>query len=112
MNAITLRALAGFPQQHEAHYAAIPDGFQHWAPDSWEGVPSEPFSAIEQICHLRDIEVDGYPEQFERAAEFEGRCVSLRSLAHFLCSHDQQHLAGLQWLLGRIEGIRVAQRLP
>jgi hypothetical protein len=21
---------------------------------------------------------------------------------HFLCSHDQQHLAGLQWLLGKL----------
>jgi hypothetical protein len=25
---------------------------------------------------------------------------------HYLCSHDQQHLAGLQWLLGRIEAGR------
>jgi hypothetical protein len=21
---------------------------------------------------------------------------------HYLCSHDQQHLAGMQWLLGQI----------
>jgi hypothetical protein len=25
---------------------------------------------------------------------------------HYLCSHDQQHLAGLQWLLGKIEAAR------
>ena len=31
-----------------------------WKPLSWEGIPGEKFSAIEQICHLRDIEQDGY----------------------------------------------------
>jgi hypothetical protein len=127
-------------------------------------VPSEPLTAIEQVCHVRDIEIDGYsirfqrtlnetnptlgsidterlakersygtsnatvalaafreariktvalikslkPEQFNRTAIFEGYgAVSLRSLVHYLCSHDQQHLAGLQWLLGKIEASRV-----
>ena len=42
--------------------------------------------------------------QFERRAMFEGYGpVTLRGLAHYLCSHDQQHLAGLQWLLGKID---------
>jgi hypothetical protein len=160
MNPITLSALEIFPQQLEAHYAAIPADFKSWAPASWEGVPSEPFTAIEQICHVRDIEVEGYhvrfdrtlnevnptldsidseplakeraystadaaatfaafrearaktvallkglsPEQLDRTAVFEGYGpLTLRSLAHYLCSHDQQHLAGLQWLLGKIE---------
>ncbi len=40
----------------------------------------------------------------DRRAVFEGYGpVTLRSLIHYLCSHDQQHLAGLQWLLGKIE---------
>ena len=29
------------------------------------------------------------------------RCAAL---VHYLCSHDQQHLAGLQWLLGKNPG--------
>jgi hypothetical protein len=160
----TLSALEVFPQQLEAHYAAIPADFKNWAPPSWEGVPSEPLTAIEQVCHIRDIEVDGYhvrfqrtlsesnptlasidtealakersygtsdaeaalaafrearaktvalitrlrPEQLDRTALFEGYGpLSLRSLVHYLCSHDQQHLAGLQWLLGKIEASRV-----
>lgn len=164
MNSITLSALETFPQQLEAHYAAIPAEFKHWAPPSWDGVPSEPFTALEQICHVRDIEVEGYhlrfqrtltefnptlasvdgealakarsyatadadavfaafrearaktialiadlsSEQFDRSAVFEGYGpLSLRSLVHYLCSHDQQHLAGLQWLLGKIEASRV-----
>jgi hypothetical protein len=167
MNAVTISALEVFPQQLEAHYAAIPAEFKNWAPGSWEGVPSEPLTAIEQVCHVRDIEVDGYhvrfqrtliesnpslasvdtealaklrsygtssadealaafrgartrtvalissltPEQFNRTAVFEGYGpLSLRSLVHYLCSHDQQHLAGLQWLLGKIEAARVQVR--
>ena len=164
MNRMTLDALALFPLQLEAHYAAIPAGFEHWSPPSWEGIPSERFTPIEQVCHVRDVEVDGYhvrfertlqesnpflpdlgsealakarayatadvvevladfraaraktvqllaglsPEQFARMAEFEDYGPSsLRSLVHYLCSHDQQHLAGLQWLLGKIEAVRV-----
>ena len=164
MDAITLQSLAAFPAQLEAHYAAIPAGFQHWAPASWDGVPSEQFTAIEQVCHVRDIEIEGYHvrlrrtltesnpllpsiaseaiaieraygqsnadaaflafrkaraetldllsglsrEQYDRPAVFEGYGpLTLRSLVHYLCSHDQQHLAGLQWLLGKIDAQRM-----
>jgi hypothetical protein len=167
MNSTTLDALKDFPQQLQAHYAAIPSEFKHWAPSSWVGVPSEALTAIEQVCHVRDIEIEGYQvrfqrtldesnptlasidtdalardrsygtsnadaalaafrearkktvallanltsAQFDRAAMFEGYGpVSLRSLVHYLCSHDQQHLAGLQWLLGKIEASRVQAR--
>jgi hypothetical protein len=163
MHPITLAALEAFPAALEKHYAAFPREFVHWAPASWDGVPSEPFTAIEQICHVRDIEIEGYHERFartlaedmpllpsidseavarerdygaedpsrvfadfrsarahtvallrgldergfERRATFEGYGpVSLRSLVHYLCSHDQQHLAGLQWLLGKIDAAR------
>lgn len=159
MNDVTFEALAEFPRALERHYAAFPREFVHWTPPSWEGVPSEPFTAIEQVCHVRDIEIEGYqvrirrtlaettpflpsinseplakerrygaadvtrvfadfraaraqtvamlrslaPASFDRPAEFEGYGpVTLRGLVHFLCSHDQQHLAGLQWLLGKI----------
>lgn len=165
MNPITLIALAEFPSQLEAHFFAIPAEHRHWAPPSWEGIPSEPFTAIEQIAHVRDIEIEGYQvrfqrmlneanptlisidgealarlrsystadpaeifeafrrartrtidllsglttEQFDRRGVFPGYGpLSLRSLVHYLCSHDQQHLAGLQWLLGKIEASRSA----
>ena len=158
MNDITLRALADFPDQLEAHFAAFPPQFTRWAPPSWDGVPSEPLTALEQLCHVRDIEINGYQvrirrtlaethptlaaidtdalvrerayardeparvlaafrvaraqtldmisglsdAQLARSAVFEGYGpLTLRSLIHYLCSHDQQHLAGLQWLLGK-----------
>jgi len=160
---VTLNALAAFPAQLEAHFALFPAEFRHWAPPSWDGVPSEPFTAIEQLCHVRDIEVDGYQVRFRRTleehaphlasidseavarqrdygradpaaafaqfrearqrtlallrgveaadfarpAQFEGYGrVTLRGLVHYLCSHDQQHLAGLQWLLGKLDAAR------
>ncbi|HEY0504371.1 MAG TPA: DinB family protein [Lysobacter sp.] len=165
MDKTTLNALALFPLQLEAHYAAIPPAFRHWTPPSWDGIPSERFTAIEQLCHVHDIEVEGYQErirrtleeahpllpsidseplalerrygdadadavlaafrdarartvatiaaldeaQLARTAEFEGYGpLTLRSLVHYLCSHDQQHLSGLQWLLGKIDAQRVA----
>lgn len=163
MKSVTIQTLAAFPSQLEAHYSAIPFDFKHWAPLSWEGIPSEKLTAIEQVCHVRDIEVLGYhirfrrtlnelnptlvsldtealardrsyasqsaeaalsefrearsqtlslissfsPDQLHRTAAFEGYGqLSLQSLVHYLCSHDQQHLAGLQWLLGKIEATR------
>ncbi|HKE47397.1 MAG TPA: DinB family protein [Rhodanobacteraceae bacterium] len=160
MNQATLHALAAFPDQLEAFYAAVPPRRINWAPPSWEGIPSETLTAIEQVCHVRDIEIDGYQDRIERtlsessphlasldtyqlakerayakanaaealaafrvarkrtveciaaldAAQLERRAffegyglVTVRGLIHYLCSHDQQHLAGLQWLLGKME---------
>jgi hypothetical protein len=163
MNPATLKALGQFPQLLEAFYDAIPHEYKLWTPASWEGIPSESFTALEQICHVRDIEVEGYQVRFRRAlheenpflpsidgyalakerdygatsasdaldalrrarawtvemvsvleahelsrpAVFEGYGpVTVQSLVHYLCSHDQQHLSGLQWLLGKIAAER------
>jgi hypothetical protein len=158
---ITLDELAAFPDRLERHFRAIPQTHWTWTPPSWEEVPSERFTALEQICHVRDIEIDGYRErlrrmletesphlesldgyelarqrryaeddaeavlrairwsreqtlqtvralsgaQLARTGEFEGYGpLTVQGLMHYLCSHDQQHLAGLQWLLGKIDG--------
>jgi hypothetical protein len=160
MNEATLQSLAAFPDQLEAFYAAVPARRTHWTPSSWDGIPSESLTAIEQICHVRDIEIDGYQIRIERTlaernpslpsldtyelaktreyskqnpaevlaafrdarrrtveriagldvaalerrALFEGYgSVTVRGLVHYLCSHDAQHLAGLSWLLGKME---------
>lgn len=165
MDQTTLRALADFPGQLAAHFALIPVEYRSWKPQSWDGMPSEQFTAVEQLCHVRDIEVDGYherirrvrdeehptlasldgerlaverayskarpeqvlaeirkarlktlelihgltPAQLERTGEFGGYgTLTLRSLIHYLCSHDQQHLSGLQWLCGKIGASKVA----
>lgn len=162
----TLSALAAFPQVLAAHYTQVPTAFAAWSPPRWDGMPSEHFTPIAQLLHVRDIEREGYhvrigrtlaehepgladidsyalatqrgydaatagdaaetladfaiarartvqmlsqasPADLARTADFEGYGpTTLRGLAHLLCSHDQQHLAGLHWLLGRIAAQR------
>jgi hypothetical protein len=154
-----LDALARFPDELARFFRAIPPSHRDWAPASWDGVPSEPYTAIGQLCHVRDIETDGYHVRFRRLLEeempflpgvdgdalmverrysesdpaevlaairkaraetvallesldadqlarrgdFDGYGpVTLRAMVHYLCSHDQQHLSGLQWLAGKI----------
>ena len=154
-----LSELEDMPHQLERALQLIPDDRLGWKPASWEGCPAEYFSVLETVCHLRDIERDGYhvrirrlldeenpslvslesyeiarerhydsaqaPEalsefrraravtvqqlrevtedQLARAGDFAeyGR-LTLRALIHYLRSHDQQHLAGIQFLAGKI----------
>ena len=160
MNSVTISALKNFPDQLEDYFNAFAERKRHWSPESWEGVPSESLNAIEQICHVRDVEIDGYhirfnrmlneseptldsldgyglvdeknyaqadphivfkefrvarletleliknltETQLQRSGFFEGYGrLTVAGLVHYLSSHDQQHLSGLQWLLGKIE---------
>ena len=154
-----LRDLADMPRQLVQALRLFPTDRLAWRPESWGGCPSEHFSALEQVCHLRDIETDGYhvrirrlleeqdpalesldsyemarrrryssahvdvalaefrearaatvarlrdltPPDLARTGEFAeyGR-LTLEALVHYLRSHDQQHLAGLQWLAGKV----------
>jgi DinB superfamily len=162
VDTMTFSALAAFPMRLEHYFGAIPRNRWNWSPSSWEGIPSESLTAISQICHVRDVEIDGYhvrfrrlleeseptldsldgyalveqrfyansdpetvleefrlaraetlriiesldPEQLLRSGYFEGYGrLTAKGLVHYLCSHDQQHLSGLQWLLGKIESI-------
>lgn len=154
----TLRALQEFPTTLRAFLGDVPPEALDWRPISWDGVPSEALTMRQQICHVRDIEIEGYlvrfdrllgetapvlesidtdalvesrhydaddietalrafeaarrrtialvagmaPEDLSRAGTFEGYGpVTVRGLIHYLCSHDQQHLAGIQWLAGQ-----------
>jgi hypothetical protein len=154
----SLEALRAFPNTLREFIAHVPADALDWRPASWEGIPSEELTIRQQLCHLRDIEADGYlirfkrvmaernptlasidtyalvetrrydqtkvdaaldafatarsqtmqqldalkPEHLSRRGAFEGYGeVTLAALIHYLCSHDQQHLAGIQWLLGR-----------
>jgi hypothetical protein len=154
-----LRELEEMPRELERTLALIPRDRLGWMPASWDGCPAETFSALGHVCHLRDIEQDGYhvrirrmleeeepslvsldgyeiarekryestdlaqalgafrsaraatverlrgvtDDQLARAGDFAeyGR-LNLRALVHYLRSHDQQHLAGLQFLAGKM----------
>jgi hypothetical protein len=162
IDAATRALLADFPARLAASWSAFSRADWNFRPSAWHGIPSEPLTPIEQLCHVRDVESDGYhlriarvlaehepalanldgerlarerdyaaadpaqvldaiaaareqtlarlhavtPEQWMRHARFDDARVTLRGLVHLLCSHDQQHLAGLQWLLARIDAAR------
>jgi hypothetical protein len=140
---------------------AVPAAAIDYKPESWDGIPSEKLTIRQQVCHLRDIEIDGYHVRFRRVLEeecpqlasidtdaltaaraydrtdmdaafaafaaarhktldllcdlspanlrrrgfFDGYgSVTFGSLIFYLSSHDQQHLSGIEWLLGRHAG--------
>jgi DinB superfamily len=155
----TIDALAAFPNQLNYFYGCFARGRTNWKPPCWDGIPSERLTAIEQICHIFDVEVEGYQLRFSRIVSelapdlpdlpgermaierqyanydapivlrkfaearaktveaikrfshdeldrvgiFENKLTTLAGMVHFLCSHDCQHLSGLQWLLGKLE---------
>jgi DinB superfamily len=156
----TLDALEAFPSTLRAFLDDVSEGALDWRPDSWDGIPSETLTIRQQVCHVRDIEADGYlvrvdrlmretepvlqsidtyalvesrgydrtdvrealaaftearrrmlalladldQRALSRRGTFEGYGpVTLKGLIHFLCSHDQQHLAGVQWLIAQHE---------
>jgi hypothetical protein len=62
----TIEALVGFPGQLERLFDCFSPEGRGWRPPSWSGIPSERLTATEQVCHLRDIEVEGYRVRFHR----------------------------------------------
>ena len=54
------------PNEIERAFAQIRPHLRDWKPTSWDGVPGEMFTALEQLCHMRDVEIDGYQVRIER----------------------------------------------
>ena len=50
-----LSDLEDMPRQLERALRLIPLDRLGWKPESWGGSPGETFSALEHVCHLRDI---------------------------------------------------------
>ncbi|HSE75610.1 MAG TPA: DinB family protein [Dongiaceae bacterium] len=63
-----------------------------WVPPSWEGIPGERFTALEQACHLRDIEVEGYHVRFGRTLR-ENR-PDLASIDSYTLAEERNYEAG------------------
>ena len=159
LSSATLAGLAAMPDRLESAFRLVPADRRTWTPASWEGIPGERFSPLGQVCHVRDIEIDGYHVRFDRMLHEDGPALAsldsdalavrrnydgaypdealrafrtaraatlrtlegvtaeqlgrrgtfaeygpltLRSLVHYLASHDQQHLACMDWLLGKL----------
>ena len=166
LSSATLLGLAAMPDRLEAVFRLVPESRRTWTPPSWEGIPGERFSPLGQVCHVRDIEAEGYHVRFGRMLAEDGPAlesldsdelasrrnyddadpeealeafraaraatlrllggvtagqlnrrgtfaeygpVTLRSLVHYLASHDQQHLACMEWLLGQLHAAEIVR---
>jgi hypothetical protein len=78
---------------------------RNWKPASWEGVPGEKFSVLGHVCHLRDIEVQGYQSRFLRA--IKERSPELLSLDGYdLEITNKYDQADLEEVLGSFQEAR------
>jgi hypothetical protein len=64
-----LDELEHMPEELERALRLIPEGRLAWSPQSWGGAPGEMFSALGHVCHLRDIEKEGYHVRIRRLLE-------------------------------------------
>jgi DinB superfamily len=59
-------SLARAPDELEAVMRLFGERDLRWTPPDWNDCPAEGFTALEHVCHLRDIERDGYHVRLER----------------------------------------------
>lgn len=93
-----LDELASMPDALEGLFARVPADAGGWEPESWDGFPGETFSAQGQVCHVRDIEIDGYQVRIARLLrEEQPRLVSIDSyeIARERRYHEQDPVAAL-----------------
>jgi hypothetical protein len=78
INEVSFSSLSTMATDVERLLRLFPESYLDWKPESWEGIPGEKFSAREQICHMRDIERDGYHKRIQ--AMLQGDNPSLASI--------------------------------
>ena len=82
LSPLVLADLEHAPDEFARLLAAVPAGAWDFTPASWAECPGEHFSARGNLCHLRDIEVEGYQRRFARTrAEQEPDLPSLDGYA-------------------------------
>jgi hypothetical protein len=83
----------------------VPSDRLRWKPEVWDGSPGETFSALEHVCHVRDIERDGYQVRIRRLLHETG--PSLVSLDGYEMARDRRY-ADASWTEA-IEEFRTAR---
>jgi len=66
---LILDDLAAAPDEFGRLLRALPRQAWDWRPIDWGGCPGETFSLREHLCHLRDLEIEGYQQRFKRTRE-------------------------------------------
>lgn len=61
-----LADLAAFPATLRRRVGGLSPSALDFAPSDWTGSPAENLTIRQQVCHLRDIETDGYHQRIAR----------------------------------------------
>ena len=69
ISALVLDDLGQAPGEFARFLRLVPPAAWDWKPADWGGCPGETFSLREHICHLRDIEIDGYQQRLRRTRD-------------------------------------------
>ncbi|MFI4967487.1 MAG: DinB family protein [Gammaproteobacteria bacterium] len=69
ISALVLTGLREAPGEFESFLRLVPSAAWDWKPADWGGCPGETFSLREHICHLRDIETEGYRLRLQRTRD-------------------------------------------
>jgi hypothetical protein len=69
ISALVLDDLSEAPGEFGRFLQLVPPAAWDWKPADWGGCPGETFSLREHICHLRDIETEGYQLRFRRTRD-------------------------------------------
>ena len=66
LSPLILADLEGAPDAFARLLQALPAATWDFKPASWLECPGEHFSVRENLCHLRDLEIEGYQRRFAR----------------------------------------------
>ena len=69
ISALVLTGLREAPGEFGEFLRLVPPAAWDWKPADWGGCPGETFSLREHICHLRDIETEGYRLRLRRTRD-------------------------------------------
>lgn len=86
---LILRELATAPEEFARLLEEVPKERWDWRPADWGGCPGETFSLKEQLCHLRDLEIEGYQQRFQRTRAED--CPVLESMDGYVLARERRY---------------------
>ena len=86
---LILDELAAAPAEFDRLLHAVPPSLWDFKPADWGGCPGETFSLREQLCHLRDLEIEGYQRRFQRTRAED--CPVLESVDGYALATERRY---------------------
>ncbi|QKJ68283.1 DinB family protein (plasmid) [Deefgea piscis] len=107
--------LLAMPDELKNLFDDFPSLLFHQEPESWDGIPGERFAITGQLCHLLDIEIQGYQHRFHRTVN--ETMPELPSLDGYLLAELNQYKQAdpkqvlMQFRLARLQTVKMLKAL-